>query len=53
MVLTMYFSSSYPKIGPEMIAPLVSGVWVIPMGVVGVLLAVFNVWITFPKEVQQ
>lgn len=52
MALAVYFSGSYPMLGSEVTAPLVAGVWVILMGAFGVLLAVFNVWITFPKEVQ-
>ena len=51
MALAIYFSGSYPQIAPPAIAPLWAGVWTILMGYFGALLAVFNVWLTFPREV--
>jgi hypothetical protein len=53
MGLAIYFTGSYPKLGPEMTYPLIAGVWTILMGAFGALLGVFNVWITFPKEVER
>jgi hypothetical protein len=52
MALAIYFSGSYPKLGPDMTLALVSGVWTILMCLFGVGLGVFNVWILFPKEVK-
>jgi hypothetical protein len=52
MALAIYFSGSYPKLGPDLTAPLVAGVWTIAMGAFGAVLGVFNVWLTFPQEQQ-
>jgi len=50
MTLAIYFTNSYPKIGPEGAEALIAGGWTILMGAFGALLGMFNVWITFPKE---
>jgi hypothetical protein len=50
MTLAVYFTNSYPKIGPAGIEALVAGGWTILMGVFGALLGMFNVWLTFPRE---
>ncbi len=51
MVLAVYFTGSYPQVVTGAAAPLWAGAWVIVLGVFGVLLAIFNVWLTFPKPV--
>jgi hypothetical protein len=51
MVLAVYFTSSYPPIATGAMAAVWAGVWVVVLGAFGVLLAIFNLWITFPKEV--
>jgi len=51
MVLAIYFTGSFPQLGGAAIAPLVAAVWAIVMAAFGVLLGIFNVWLTFPKEV--
>lgn len=52
MVLAIYFSSSYPLLGSAAVAPLVAAGWAILMAVFGCLLGLFNIWITFPREVK-
>jgi hypothetical protein len=52
MALAIYFSGSFPKIGPDTTMALVSGGWTILMCLFGVCLGVFNVWILFPREVE-
>jgi hypothetical protein len=53
MVLAIYFTGSYPKLDAGMWASLEAGLWAIVCAVFGVILAVFNVWILFPKTVQE
>jgi len=50
MTLAVYFTRSYPVVGPEITQALVAGVWTILMGGFGALLGAFNVWITFPRR---
>jgi hypothetical protein len=52
MSLAVTFTGSFPK--PEMgsLAPFAAGLWAIASAVLGVALAVFNVWILFPREVE-
>ncbi len=52
MVLAVYFTGSFPNVVTGHAAPLFAGVWTILLGVFGVLLALFNVWITFPRPVR-
>jgi hypothetical protein len=53
MVLAVYFTNSYPQLGvPAGVAPLFAAVWAILLAVLGVVLGVFNVWLTFPKPVK-
>jgi hypothetical protein len=51
MVLAIYFTSSYPAIVQGPFTPLWAAVWTILMGCFGALLALFNVWILFPRKV--
>jgi hypothetical protein len=51
MVLAIYFTSSYPAIVQGPFTPLWAAVWTILMGTFGALLALFNVWILFPRKV--
>ena len=50
MVLAVYFTSSYPAIVEGLFTPLWAAVWTILMGLFGAALAVFNVWILFPRK---
>ena len=50
MTLAIFFTQSYPMVGPETTHALVAGVWTILMGGFGALLGAFNVWITFPRR---
>jgi hypothetical protein len=50
MGLAIFFTASYPKVGPEVFHPLVAAGWTVLMGSFGALLGVFNVWITFPRK---
>jgi hypothetical protein len=53
MALAVYFTGSYPDITDQAsLAALWSGVWTVALGAFGVLLGMFNVWLTFPKEVE-
>ncbi len=52
MSLAVTFTGSFPKPGIESFAPFVAGIWAIASAVLGVVLAVFNVWILFPREVE-
>ncbi len=52
MVLAVYFSGSFPQVVTGGAAPIWAAVWAVAMGVFGVLLALFNIWITFPREVR-
>ncbi|MCB2175393.1 MAG: DUF1097 domain-containing protein [Actinomycetales bacterium] len=51
MVLAVYFTGSYPSIVEGAAAAVWAGVWVVVLGAFGVLLALFNLWITFPRPV--
>lgn len=51
MVLAVYFTSSYPAIVQGPLTPLWAAGWAILMGLFGAALAVFNVWILFPRKV--
>ena len=53
MVLAIFYTGSFPEMGPPAAAPLVAGVWTILMGAFGAALAVLNVWLTFPKQIEQ
>jgi len=54
MVLAVYFTSSYPAIIDQpSLAALWAGVWTVVLAAFGVLLGMFNVWLTFPKEVTE
>lgn len=50
MALAIYYTGSFPEMGPPAAAALVAGVWTILMGAFGGALAVLNVWLTFPKQ---
>ncbi|MFZ0530056.1 MAG: hypothetical protein WAL91_05920, partial [Propionicimonas sp.] len=51
MVLAVYFTGSYPPIVQGFATPIFAGVWTILLGLFGALLALFNVWILFPRKV--
>jgi len=52
MSLAVTFTGSFPKPGIEALAPFAAGAWAIASAVLGVALAVFNIWILFPREVE-
>ena len=53
MVLAVYFTTSFPHVTDQAsVAALWAGVWTVVLGAFGVLLGMFNVWLTFPKEVR-
>jgi lipopolysaccharide export LptBFGC system permease protein LptF len=52
MVLAVYFSGSFPQVVTGGAAPIWAAFWAVLMGVFGVLLALFNIWFTFPREVK-
>ena len=53
MVLAVYFTTSFPHVTDQAsLAALWAGVWTVVLGAFGVLLGMFNVWLTFPKEVR-
>jgi len=52
MALAVYFSGSFPQVVTGGAAPLWAAVWAVAMGVFGLLLALFNIWFTFPREVK-
>ena len=52
MALGVYFTGAFPQVVTGGAAPLWAAVWAVAMGVFGVLLALFNLWITFPREVK-
>jgi len=52
MVLAVFFTGSYPPIVTGAAAAVWAGAWVVVLGAFGVLLAIFNLWITFPKPVK-
>lgn len=52
MVLAVTFTGSYPKPPVEAAGPFVAALFAILAAVLGVLLAMFNVWILFPREAE-
>ena len=53
MVLAVYFTTSFPHVTDQAsLTALWAGVWTVVLGAFGVLLGMFNVWLTFPKEVR-
>jgi hypothetical protein len=52
MVLAVYFTGSFPKLLPAALAPIEAAAWAVVCAVFGVALAVFNVWLLFPKPVK-
>lgn len=53
MVLAVYFTGSYPQIIDQpSLAALWAGVWTVLLCAFGVLLGIFNVWLTFPKQAE-
>lgn len=53
MVLAVYFTTSFPHVTDQAsLAALWAGVWTVVLAAFGVLLGMFNVWLTFPKEVR-
>ena len=53
MALAIYFTSSFPHVTDQAaLAALWAGVWTVVLCVFGVLLGMFNVWLTFPREVK-
>jgi len=52
MCLGVYFSGSYPNIIAAPWNTVWAGIWASLMAIFGVCLGVFNIWITFPKEIK-
>ncbi|MBN9376598.1 MAG: DUF1097 family protein [Cellulomonas sp.] len=53
MVLAVYFTTSFPHVTDQAsLTALWAGVWTVVLGAFGVLLGMFNVWLTFPKDVR-
>ncbi|MDT8897770.1 hypothetical protein QYE77_05780 [Thermanaerothrix sp. 4228-RoL] len=52
MCLGVYFSGSYPNIIAAPWNTVWAGIWASLMAIFGVCLGVFNIWLTFPKEVK-
>jgi hypothetical protein len=51
MVLAVYFTSSYPPLVEGAAAPIFAAFWTILLALFGAALALFNVWILFPRKV--
>lgn len=52
MALAVTFTGSFPKPEAAALAPFVAGLWAILAALLGVALALFNIWILFPREVE-
>ncbi|MCC6496595.1 MAG: hypothetical protein IT193_10110 [Propionibacteriaceae bacterium] len=51
MVLAVYFTGSYPQVMAGPLEPLFAAVWTFLLALFGVALGIFNIWLTFPKQV--
>lgn len=52
MVLAVYFTGSYPQVVAGPLEPLFAAAWTFLLALFGVGLGIFNIWLTFPKQVQ-
>lgn len=48
MALAVYFSGSFPHVGPDAIQPIVAAAWALVMGAFGILLGMFTVVAQLP-----
>ena len=50
MALGIYFTSSYPQLGPAALLPITAAVWAIAMAAFGILLGIITVILQFPSR---